>query len=278
MLLSIFNLLSVAEEVLRFVLGAVVLVVLLYLFVSLYSAMLERRREIATMRALGARRLTILMIMLLEACPSPYRGDRRTGWPWRRCTRCPSAVPTGRSGSRAFAHQCCAPPLLVGIILLGACAGYSPLCWRTGPRSLKTSLPFRRSTAYAADNGGVQSLPVARCMHAAGLHGGSAAITFAQLVDGLRANNEVTQKIKSYNGKVVEMQGFIIPAGPPDLSFFLLSRVSVLGNYCCELPTGQDETVYVLTAKGVRLFYDPLRVYKVRGLFEAGMHTDLPMA
>ena len=55
-------------------------------------------------------------------------------------------------------------------------------------------------------------------------------LTFAQLVDGLRANNEVTQKIKSYNGKVVELQGFIIPAGPPDLSFFLLSRVSVLGN------------------------------------------------
>ena len=99
-------------------------------------------------------------------------------------------------------------------------------------------------------------------------------LTFAQLVDGLRANNEVTQKIKSYNGTVVELQGFIIPAGPPDLSFFLLSRVSVLGNYCCELPTGQDETVYVSAAKDVRLFYDPLRVYKVRGLFEAGLQTD----
>src|SRR5262249_43439552 len=36
-LLTIFNMLGVAEEVLRFVLGAVVLVVLLYLFVTLYS-------------------------------------------------------------------------------------------------------------------------------------------------------------------------------------------------------------------------------------------------
>ena len=70
------------------------------------------------------------------------------------------------------------------------------------------------------------------------------------------------------------MRGFIIPAGPPDLSFFLLSRVSAIGNYCCELPTGQDETVYVYTAKGVQLFYDPLRVYKVHGRFEAGVHTD----
>jgi hypothetical protein len=99
-------------------------------------------------------------------------------------------------------------------------------------------------------------------------------LTFAQLVDSLKANLELTQKIKSYNGKEVEMQGFIIPAGPPDLSFFLLSRVSAIGNFCCELPTGQDETVYVYTAKGVQLFYDPLRVYKVRGRFEAGVHTD----
>jgi hypothetical protein len=99
-------------------------------------------------------------------------------------------------------------------------------------------------------------------------------LTFVQLVDSLKANLEVTQKIKSYNGKEVEIQGFIIPAGPPDLSFFLLSRVSAIGNYCCELSTGQDETVYVSTAKGVQLFYDPLRVYKVRGLFEAGVQTD----
>jgi hypothetical protein len=99
-------------------------------------------------------------------------------------------------------------------------------------------------------------------------------LTFAQLGDAIRANFQLTQKIQSYNGKEVEIQGFIIPAGPPELSFFLLSRVSAIGNYCCELPTGQDETVYVYTAKGVQLFYDPLRVYKVRGRFEAGVHTD----
>jgi len=99
-------------------------------------------------------------------------------------------------------------------------------------------------------------------------------LTFAQLVDSIRANFEVTQTIKSYNGKEVEIHGFIIPAGPPDLSFFLLSRVSALGNYCCEVPVGQDETVYVYAPKGVKVRYDPLRVYKVRGAFEAGPHTD----
>ena len=99
-------------------------------------------------------------------------------------------------------------------------------------------------------------------------------LTFADLADGLKANLALTHQIQSYNGKEVEIQGFIIPAGPPDLSFFLLSRVSAIGNYCCELPIGQDETVYVFTAKGVKLFYDPLRVYKVRGRFDAGVQRD----
>jgi hypothetical protein len=40
------------------------------------------------------------------------------------------------------------------------------------------------------------------------------------------------------------------------------------------VPVGQDETVYVFAAKGVKLNYDPLRVYKVRGVFEAGMRSD----
>ena len=99
-------------------------------------------------------------------------------------------------------------------------------------------------------------------------------LTFAQLVDSIRANFDVTRTMKSLNGKEVEIHGFIIPAGPPDLSFFLLSRVSAMGNYCCEVPVGQDETVYVFTPKGIKISYDPLRVYKVRGAFEAGFHTD----
>jgi hypothetical protein len=99
-------------------------------------------------------------------------------------------------------------------------------------------------------------------------------LTFAQLGDAIRANQTVTHDIKSYAGKEIEIQGFIIPAGPPDLSFFLLGRVSAVGNYCCELPSGQDETVYVYAAKGMAIRYDPLRVYKVRGVFEAGPAAD----
>ena len=99
-------------------------------------------------------------------------------------------------------------------------------------------------------------------------------LTFAQLSDGIKADLEMSQTLTAQRGKVIEIQGFIIPAGLPDLSFFLLSRVSSTGNYCCEMPVGQDETVYVFTAKGVKIRYDPLRVYKVRGIFEAGKHVD----
>lgn len=99
-------------------------------------------------------------------------------------------------------------------------------------------------------------------------------LTFAQLVDSIRADSGVTETIKSYSGKEVAIQGFIIPAGPPDLSFFLLSRVSALGNYCCEAPVGQDETVYVFTTKPVNITYDPLRIFKVVGVFVAGMRAD----
>ena len=43
-----------------------------------------------------------------------------------------------------------------------------------------------------------------------------ARLTFAQLVDSIRADSDVTQTMKSHNGKEVEVRGFIIPAGPPD--------------------------------------------------------------
>jgi hypothetical protein len=99
-------------------------------------------------------------------------------------------------------------------------------------------------------------------------------LTFAQLVDSIRAELDLTQKIKSLTGKEVEIQGFIIPAGLPDLSFFLLSRVSSIGNYCCEAPVGQDETIYVFAASRAKIIYDPLRIYKVRGVFEAGLKKD----
>lgn len=66
-LLTLLNIVGVVEAVSNVVLGAIVLIVALSLFVALYNAMLTRQREIATMRALGARRLTVMALVLLEA-------------------------------------------------------------------------------------------------------------------------------------------------------------------------------------------------------------------
>jgi len=134
-LLTIFNLLGVVEEVLRFVLGAVVLVVLLYLFVALYSAMLERRREIATMRALGARRMTVLVIVLLEACLIALIGGI-VGLLGGHGVAALGAHLLSQRGGLAlapFTVSALQPLLLMGVTLLGACAGLLPavLAYRT---------------------------------------------------------------------------------------------------------------------------------------------------
>ena len=67
-LLEIFNLLRLVEDTLAVMLVVIALVVFLYLFVSMYGATLARAREIATMRALGARRATIFAMVLVEGC------------------------------------------------------------------------------------------------------------------------------------------------------------------------------------------------------------------
>jgi putative ABC transport system permease protein len=119
----------------NYLLGMVMLVVLLYLFVSLYGATLERKREIATMRALGARRATILAIILLESCLITLFGGvlgllgghgfaalgsyvlvQRGGW----------ALPPAPIGLLQ-------PLVLVAVVLLGMAAGLLPavLAYRT---------------------------------------------------------------------------------------------------------------------------------------------------
>ena len=99
-------------------------------------------------------------------------------------------------------------------------------------------------------------------------------LTFAQLADSMRANFDVTEQMKSYAGREVEIQGSSCPPAPPISRSSCSAAVSALGNYCCEVPTGQDETIYVFAARGVKLLYDPLRVYRVRGRFEAGKQVD----
>ena len=134
-LLNIFNLLSLAEEVLTMILGIVAMVVLLYLFVSMYSATLERKREIATMRALGARRVTILGIVLLESCAITADWGHRwaPGRAWRCLSRGACARRQGRFGHASGLVSALQPVVFGSVILLGTLAGLLPavLAYRT---------------------------------------------------------------------------------------------------------------------------------------------------
>jgi len=134
-LLTIFNLLSLAEEVLAMILGIVAIVVLLYLFVSMYSATLERKREIATMRALGARRVTILGIVLLESCAITAIGGIVGLLGGHGAAYLGAHVLAARGGlvTQPFLVSALQPVVFGSVILLGTLAGLLPavLAYRT---------------------------------------------------------------------------------------------------------------------------------------------------
>lgn len=64
---ELFDKISWFDRVLELVAGLVALVASAFVFASLYSSMNERRRDLAILRALGARRMTVFWATLLEA-------------------------------------------------------------------------------------------------------------------------------------------------------------------------------------------------------------------
>ena len=133
-LLTIFNMMAVAEDVLTMILTIVGVIVLLYVFVSMYSATLERRREIATMRALGARRTTVLGIVLVESCALAAAGGVG-GILGGHAVAYLAGSLLARSGlvANPFLFNVLEPAVLGSIILLGTLAGLLPaiLAYRT---------------------------------------------------------------------------------------------------------------------------------------------------
>jgi putative ABC transport system permease protein len=133
-LLTIFNMMAVAEDVLTMILAIVGVIVLLYVFVSMYSATLERRREIATMRALGARRTTVLGIVLVESCALAAAGGVG-GILGGHAVAYLAGSLLARSGlvANPFLFNVLEPAVLGSIILLGTLAGLLPaiLAYRT---------------------------------------------------------------------------------------------------------------------------------------------------
>src|SRR2546427_7024731 len=134
-LLTIFNLLGVAEEALAVILAIVAVVVLLYVFVSMYGATLTRRREIATMRALGARRATIMRIVLVESSTLAVIGGIAGVLGGHGVAGFGASVLAARGVlvRNPFAFSTLEPIVLVSVVLLGALAGLVPalLAYRT---------------------------------------------------------------------------------------------------------------------------------------------------
>src|SRR5439155_23122673 len=126
-LLTIFNMMAVAEDVLKMILAIVGVIVLLYVFVSMYSATIERRREIATMRALGARRATVLSIVLVESAALATVGGI-TGIIGGHVVADLAGSLLARSGlvANPFLFNLLEPAVLGSVILLGTLAGLLP--------------------------------------------------------------------------------------------------------------------------------------------------------
>lgn len=134
-LLTIFQLLGIAEEVLQIILALVALVVLLYLFVSLYSATLERKREIATMRALGARRASLLSIVLLESAALTVLGGvcGLVGGHGLAYFGARLLAQRGGLAIQPWQFSLLQPTVFLGVVVLGTLAGLIPalLAYRT---------------------------------------------------------------------------------------------------------------------------------------------------
>jgi putative ABC transport system permease protein len=134
-LLTIFNMLGLAEDVLALILGIVAVIVLLYVFVSMYSATLERKREIATMRALGASRAAIMRLILVESGSLAVIGGVAGIVGGHGVAYLGAAMLAVRGGlvANPFLLGALQPVVLGTVVLLGALAGLLPavLAYRT---------------------------------------------------------------------------------------------------------------------------------------------------
>jgi putative ABC transport system permease protein len=100
----------------------------------MYSATMERRREIATMRALGARRATVLGIVLAESAALATVGGLG-GIVGGHAVAYVAGSLLGPSGlvTNPFLFDVFEPAVLASVILLGTLAGLLPavLAYRT---------------------------------------------------------------------------------------------------------------------------------------------------
>jgi putative ABC transport system permease protein len=142
-LLTIFNMMAVAEDVLKVILVIVGVIVLLYVFVSMYSATMERRREIATMRALGARRATVFGIVLVESVVLATLGGLGGAVGGHLVAYLAgSLLRQGGVVTTPFLFSTLEPAVLVSVILLGTLAGLLPAALAYGTEVSENLAPM----------------------------------------------------------------------------------------------------------------------------------------
>ncbi len=125
---ELFELVGQVDVLLLAVACLVILVAAVSILVSIYNSMAERRRAIAIMRALGARRATVLAIVLYEAAALCLLGGVSGVVLGHLLTAVAGGVLLGAAGVRvsATAFQPAELAVLAGVVLLGALAGILP--------------------------------------------------------------------------------------------------------------------------------------------------------
>lgn len=125
---ELFQLIGKVDVLLLAVSALVILVAGVSILVSIYNSMAERRRAIAIMRALGARRTTVLSIVILEAAELCFIGGLAGLVLGHVLTAVSAQVLAARAGV-SIAPLVFRPEqllILAGVVALGALAGLVP--------------------------------------------------------------------------------------------------------------------------------------------------------
>lgn len=126
--LELFEFIGKVDVLLLAVSVLVILVAGVSILVSIYNSMSERKRAIAIMRALGARRSTILAIVVLEAASLCLFGGIAGIAAGHLLTAAAGSVLASSAGVSipAFRFQAEELAVLAGVVVLGALAGVVP--------------------------------------------------------------------------------------------------------------------------------------------------------
>lgn len=125
---ALLSIVGNAERVLKWVSSFVIVVALLSVLIALYNTMEGRRRDLAIFRTLGARRTTLLWIMMFESSAIVLIGSA-LGWLGGQLlvsSLAPFLLDSAGIVVRAFQHDSGALLVILGMIGIGILIGMVP--------------------------------------------------------------------------------------------------------------------------------------------------------